>query len=403
MKTLLSGMATAVRRAQRHFNALGPLALSIGIACSFDGPQEVDLSRIPLGELEPECRINGYQADLVPITWLGAAPDGTVALIQAQDNAVRFFNASCKARGSVGRQGEGPGEFQRPVRGGWIGDTLWVSDTGLDRVTLISTAPGYVRTLRPMASARPGPTNAGHLPEYSLVVPYALYPGDTALALGMIPIGLEPTDSAPRLMLLRVSADGTIQRGIMPPPQAGQESTVEMGRVLFYPVPQWAVAPDGKRIATLTFAMSKAVPDTFHVAAVDELGRSIFAVDVPFEPEPIPASVADSAVAARAAGSRLLTPTRAMQAEMRRAIPSAYPAADAVVVGSDHRTWIHLHDSVEGRPWLCLGPGGKVEGRIVLPLRNRIAAADRNALWVVERDSLGVESVVKYQYHFGAS
>ena len=44
-------------------------------------------------------------------------------------------------KGVVGRDGEGPGEFRRPNYAGWNGDTLWVSDQGLMRITLVSAEP----------------------------------------------------------------------------------------------------------------------------------------------------------------------------------------------------------------------------------------------------------------------
>ena len=151
--------------AQRRTTAVGPATLRAGItvellavvcfACGGTSERsewrlmasEGTMEGVPQLHAEPEMRIDGYAADLGPISWLGVGPTGTIAILQTQDHVVRFFDSAGSPVGSVGGDGEGPGEFRTLQRGGWKADTLWVSDFALHRVTLISPEVAFLRTL----------------------------------------------------------------------------------------------------------------------------------------------------------------------------------------------------------------------------------------------------------------
>ena len=120
---------------------------------------EGTMEGVPQLQAEPEMRIDGYAADLVPISWLGVGPTGTIAILQTQDHVVRFFDSAGSPVGSVGGDGEGPGEFRTLQRGGWKADTLWVSDFALHRVTLISPEVAFLRTLLVPSEVRSGSSN----------------------------------------------------------------------------------------------------------------------------------------------------------------------------------------------------------------------------------------------------
>jgi hypothetical protein len=78
----------------------------------------------------------------------GAAllPDGGFVIAEGSDATLRFFDAAGKHRASVGRKGQGPGEYED--FGGIIvdDDTLFVWDGDLDRLTVLDVAGKYVRS-----------------------------------------------------------------------------------------------------------------------------------------------------------------------------------------------------------------------------------------------------------------
>lgn len=64
------------------------------------------------------------------------AADGTIYVLDGFDKQVRAFTSEGVARWSVGREGQGPGEFDSPVGLTWAPDgSLWVIDPGNQRVT----------------------------------------------------------------------------------------------------------------------------------------------------------------------------------------------------------------------------------------------------------------------------
>jgi len=158
-------------------------------ACGSPGElPEAASGRATLG-VQEELRIDGYEADLVPITWMGVSSEGTIAVVQWQDELVRFFDASGEDLGAVGGQGEGPGEFMRPVRAGWIQDTLWVSDTQLGRVVAISPDLEVLRTVRNPEIVRPSPSDSVRYGSYTFASPYAVYGDGSSLVWA-----IQPTD-----------------------------------------------------------------------------------------------------------------------------------------------------------------------------------------------------------------
>ncbi|HZD06102.1 MAG TPA: hypothetical protein VE173_14420, partial [Longimicrobiales bacterium] len=84
--------------------------------------------------------LEGGPAALTAVADLSTGPPGGVFVLLPQDHEVRAFDASGHFVRAIGREGEGPGELQRPQALGFRGDTLWVQDPGLRRVVLFGAA-----------------------------------------------------------------------------------------------------------------------------------------------------------------------------------------------------------------------------------------------------------------------
>ncbi len=85
--------------------------------------------------------------------------DGRVVVANYGSNEIRFFSSTGEFISSVGRQGEGPGEFQRiETLSGFGADSVPVYDYWLSRVTVLGPGGGIgrVTSLRGLAAA-PGP------------------------------------------------------------------------------------------------------------------------------------------------------------------------------------------------------------------------------------------------------
>lgn len=359
--------------------------------CSASDSDPPSIADLPTFAIEQDLRIDGMEADLVPIGWMGVAGDGVIAVLQGQISGVRFFDSLGNSLGVVGRKGEGPGEFQFPAQAGWIGDSLWVNDFMLKRITLISTEPAVVRTLPPIPSVRPAPEDQARFPVAPVYSPTALYPDGRLLVNSR---GGEAIEGSP---LFLVAGDGVIERLVLEIPRdpeetitVHQEGRSAASKVPFYPSPEWAVASDGSRIGVLTTNITGPEAGTFRVSLSDALGGQVYRRAYPFQGIPIPKQVLDSVVEIRAA--RL-----GIETEMRNRIPPIYPPVEKILLGADGRTWIRLHSGDESEAWLILGSEGNPQGRVVLPARTTLHVANATHVWALERDELDVESIVRYR------
>ena len=216
-------------------------------------------SAAPMLDLELDLRINGNEQDLVPITWLGVSPDGQIALIQWQDHTVRFFDAAGTPLGSVGREGEGPGEFRRPIRGGWFGDTLWVSDTQINRITLIGPDQRVVGMFTPPPRVREPLDVPGARTLYAAPFVWGMFARDTLLVTSRQAVEAPAIDEESGFPAMSITGDGVLVRDLTRIPMdegSGVSVAVSGGmayaQIPFFPRSDWAVAPDGRRLAVLT-------------------------------------------------------------------------------------------------------------------------------------------------------
>ena len=82
--------------------------------------------------------------------------EGGVAIVDATERGVMFFDGQGAFLGLVGRQGQGPGEFLLPTSASRLrGDTLAVFDRRSRRVTFLSIAADQPRTLPVDGDFRP--------------------------------------------------------------------------------------------------------------------------------------------------------------------------------------------------------------------------------------------------------
>lgn len=92
------------------------------------------------------------EAEEAPLTSvLAAVPDddGNLFVLDQGHKSVLVFGPDGSLIQTIGREGEGPGEFRRPWQVGLIGDTLWVIDAVGDRVSLFHKRGGHVADFAP--------------------------------------------------------------------------------------------------------------------------------------------------------------------------------------------------------------------------------------------------------------
>lgn len=80
----------------------------------------------------------------------GAAmhPDGRIALIDQHGPSVLLFHPDGRLLRTLGRSGQGPGEFSDPFGLGWIGDSVYIADSANRRITVFLSDGRMVRDQR---------------------------------------------------------------------------------------------------------------------------------------------------------------------------------------------------------------------------------------------------------------
>ena len=96
-------------------------------------------------------RIGSVDDPLEALTEIGqvlVGPNRQLYLAQPMDRTIRIHDADGHFLKSIGRQGQGPGEFESILSIGFIGDTLYASDTRLGRVSFFDVDGRYLTSSR---------------------------------------------------------------------------------------------------------------------------------------------------------------------------------------------------------------------------------------------------------------
>jgi len=118
------------------------------VACDGPGPSSESLLTWSLAE---ELRVGSFddpETALSDIEAIAVDPEGTAYVAQQLDGEIAVFGGSGNRIGTIGRKGEGPGEFGRISTLGLSHDSLWVCDPGNGRVTLFGPGGEIVREVR---------------------------------------------------------------------------------------------------------------------------------------------------------------------------------------------------------------------------------------------------------------
>ena len=351
--------------------------------------------------LTPTTRIDATAADLTSITFVVVTPGGEMVLGQRQDNRVLVFFPAGELLTTLGRAGEGPGEYRYVMRGGWHQDFLWVFDNALHRVNLFDRRYKLARTLPVPTSVSLSPGSGLKAIPLSGLTVAGMTPAGGFLVRG---IGQSVTGSFVSVFA-SVPPNGTTGAVLWSYQRPESESCVvtASGRRFDLPTEECfassnAVAPDGLRIAIVSAPPSQPVIDAFRLTVLGVTGDTLLDRIIPVRPFPIDtkryqASI-DTLFAHLPGNSPLLE--HALRSQMET--PTNYPAASAILCGNDGSIWIRRRNKT-GQIWQGLDSQGKYFGEIALPLTSKLVSASASGVYVIHRDADGLESLVKYVTH----
>ncbi len=339
---------------------------------------------------------------------IAVAPDGRIMALDGQIPALRVYDADGNFVQTIGRDGEGPGEFGQPDSGLVIlsDGRIVVRDPGNARLQVFdgsgealdtwSVIPGGFNTSNPMLRAR----------------------GDTLLTPVLVDRDADVTEW--EMGLQRTAPDGSIVDTLRQP-DAGFEapriearresesgSSVSINGVPFSPDEQVAFHPDGFFI--------HGINDSYSFTLLRPGG--FIRIERAVDPAPVAAGEKESAEANATRNMRGMDPNWRWNGAP---IPDVKPAYAALYAAEDGRIWVMVEgrgverDNPDFDPadpespetvWRSryafdiFDPDGTFVGRVDVPEdlgRFPTPVIRGDQLWGVTRDDLGVQRIVRYR------
>ncbi len=312
--------------------------------------------------------------------------DGTIVVAEAHGGRLSFFDKSGHLTKSVGREGEGPGEFRHI---GWVGvcgqGTMLVWDRMNRRFTEVSGDGSLGRQFRVPAPDVPGPVPntiscslSGGIVAQPVAKPSRAIDPRTPFFRGQAPILFLSSDGGLQLSATQDLPAGEIALfpgGAVPRP-LGRQTSLALGRSHLFVGTADSGAVDiyslkGKFLSTLSIPIQRRRPTQANIeAAVDQLL------------EEIRTPMRDSVRA------RLL----------RLPLPDELPSYSGLFVDGDD--WLWVQTSFPGDPeirLLALDSRGGRFGEIVLPVTGRVADIGKDFILVLQRDQDDEVHVLLYR------
>lgn len=320
------------------------------------------------------------------------AADGEIVVITTDDAMVRWIDADGAVRASRGGFGEGPGEFRDIAFVGMVADSVVLWDDQLDRVSVMTAAPGGTRSF-PLQGG-----DTATAPEFGYA-PIELLGGEHLVLSGRRGASTNQRSGLRRdsVRFATASMDGTIGSvfAIVP----GAETIVASTDRFVTMIPR----PFGARTAVTTDGDEVLIT----VGDVDELrhylpGTGLVRIDRLDRPRRLiaPAEIDQQGQRIGAQTSQLPKPvaTAILGAMMEAGLPKVYPTYDRILTDTDHNTW--LREDIgseraldEARRWVILDKAGSWLGQVVTPPRFEVHQVTRDRVLGVWREPNGGEVV----------
>jgi hypothetical protein len=336
-----------------------PPRFQIGLA---DGPQEYLFDRVFGGAI---------------------LSDGTVVVANVGTFELRLFDAGGAHLRSVGREGDGPGEFRNlRLAGSFAGDSLLAYDMRLRRATVFTADLTLVRS-NTIPEARETTRSVGVLSDGSFVL--ARSPASvSAGGLARMPWSIDVLTPEGEVRVSLGVFPGSEGYAVVPPDGGYTGIGVPFGRDVAF-----AVGRDRIVVGT---------DDAFSFRHYDASGAVVRVIRLDQQSAPVDPAELESIIAGiRSRDIGRLTPYRDQAlAEMPR--HTTKPAFRSPLIDRDLNLWVRSYaNSFPGSAsWTVFDPEGKLVALVELPGILEVLDVTETQLLATVRDELGVERVRLY-------
>ncbi len=387
------------------------LATLLGAACDSasrnPGPATTDSAGVRIVTSDPvssdlTCRANpepmltvGEPAGDDENLWFstvrgaGLLSDGSIAVIDRSSEEVRVFGADGRHLVSMGRSGDGPGEF----RSAWFlwvlpGDTLWVGDYRPWRYNVFTRDGQFVRAAQ-MTPVYPNPSRAGGVLRNGISVnTRTTYIGRSDFTVPDTLI-VEAHDTDGQLIATVARVPNTVE---------GMTAKSEIANLTLTPL--FAASASADAIGS-TIAVGhgrdpevRLFDDELRLRRIvrwSEPSRGVTAADV--------SAWRDSYVESLGGrDSDRWGPSSEAIADSDRPVAGVFPAFSSMMLGTDGRLWVapYRKPGQEPRRWMAFEPDGTFSCHLErVPISIHEIGADY--VLGVQTDELGVPTAVMYR------
>lgn len=387
---LLLGLAACAREAQEASSAAARDSSGVRIVDNGAGPEQALAWRI--GD-EPIVDVGGGGAGqhLHRVASAARHDDGRILVANAGTGEILVFRSNGELLRTVGRAGEGPGEFETLAWAGWYrGDSIAAWDGGSARFTVFDPAGTYARSATANDLTGIFPEFIGVFEDGSLAVTSGMDPRQAANA------GARAWRDS--VMYVRLAPDATVLGSIGRFPGDEQYSMSEPGGVVV------EALPFGRRtvvgVAGSVFHVGSG--DAYEVARYSADGRLTRIVRRAHRP----ARVTERDIAAYRAS--LVTRGGRSDSDDQRVLddapyPSVMPPYVALQVDPDGRLWLRepptaSSDDVHSS-WTVFAADGAMLGTVRLPRRLRVSQIGSDWVLAQYSDADHAEHVALYRLH----
>lgn len=362
---------------------------------------------------EPDVRIGSatdpdYSFDFVRA--LAMSPVGILHSIHNGEASIRRWTPDGRPAGTVGRQGEGPGEFSRPINMGFFGDSLWVMDLGNYSFSYFDLEGAFLGSLSPTVDVSRDSDN----PYASAVRPSLPLRDGTVYGISSAPSGAVATGELTESRHARLDSEGEELGTVWVRDYRPMDTRAllrESGGGTFMPQPfgdrPLTAYPNDGSLLVLDRRISEGEdPAAVTVTRIAMTGDTVSSFAIPYAPVPLPEEVVDSNVR-ETAGSILEFYQRLnidmglarLEEDLRAAtfVPSHYPGAANMVVSDDGTIWLQWPVATGGNhEWRVYSEQGEWLARVHIPTDLNVMLITADAVWGVETDDLDVNYIVRF-------
>lgn len=390
------------------------IVASVCTGCSEDEANRSGLpatvTLLPPSEQDTElpCRVAEWV--LTPDLRIGNSDDMAWTrvrqLLPDEDGGLRFFDSeelivlgpSGRVRSRSGGSGQGPGEFMTPTHLGWWkgGDSIWVQDAALRRITILTADGEYVRDFRQEESS--------YTATYRVTQVDHFLPDGSSVAQAETQFGVEQQDSFP---VVHKRGDGTMVEvvRVAEPGNYARIHDEEWG-VFRHPLPSGplvAFEPGGERV----FVVERPTYDgrglpRVRIQARSPGGTLMWTRDVPYDPVRVPNRTLDSlSVSLRQMFADIFDdrPGREVDGIFDRSVelPNHYPPIRSAFSEYGGRLWVQWADGRGDSEFTVLDADGSIIARVVGAGPNGTPqAVAGDFAWGVLTDALDIPVLIRW-------